>query len=180
MAEEWLSIIEYSRSFNISDMTVRRRIKTGRLYAVLREGKYYIPVGGDDSQIQSSGQFKEPSVRNSVAVGEKVVAKNQTNVESCTGASWDQIPREISDSFTSVDQASVDAKPLLDYCNEVVNKLNEAKDHLAELYKTKKASYETQIELLQNHLKNKDNHIKELKQQVDDLQLLVKIVEQSS
>ncbi|MBP6217375.1 MAG: hypothetical protein KA436_02185 [Oligoflexales bacterium] len=42
MADKWLSIVEYARHFNISDMTVRRRIKTGRLSAELKEGKYYI------------------------------------------------------------------------------------------------------------------------------------------
>ena len=40
---EWLSIVEYARQFNVSDMTVRRRIRTGRLRAELRDGKYYIP-----------------------------------------------------------------------------------------------------------------------------------------
>src|SRR5690606_30498308 len=44
MADQWLSIVEYARTFKVSDMTVRRRIKTGRLHAVLKEGKYFIPV----------------------------------------------------------------------------------------------------------------------------------------
>jgi len=47
MAEQWLSIVEYARTFAVSDMTVRRRIKTGRLHAVLQEGKYFIPVAVD-------------------------------------------------------------------------------------------------------------------------------------
>jgi hypothetical protein len=49
MAEQWLSIVEYARTFAVSDMTVRRRIKTGRLHAVLQEGKYFIPVAVDPS-----------------------------------------------------------------------------------------------------------------------------------
>ena len=36
MAEQWMSIVEYARTFSISDMTVRRRIKNGKLNAVLR------------------------------------------------------------------------------------------------------------------------------------------------
>jgi hypothetical protein len=44
MAEQWLSIVEYARTYQVSDMTVRRRIKTGRLHAVLKDGKYFIPV----------------------------------------------------------------------------------------------------------------------------------------
>lgn len=47
MAEQWLSIVEYARTFGISDMTIRRRIRTGRIQAVLRDGKYYIPTEAD-------------------------------------------------------------------------------------------------------------------------------------
>jgi hypothetical protein len=47
MAEQWLSIVEYARTFGISDMTIRRRIRTGRLQAHLRDGKYYIPIDRD-------------------------------------------------------------------------------------------------------------------------------------
>ena len=44
MSQKWLSIVEYARAFNISDMTIRRRIKTGKLSATLKDGKYFIPV----------------------------------------------------------------------------------------------------------------------------------------
>lgn len=47
MAEQWLSIVEYARTFGISDMTIRRRIRTGRIQAYLRDGKYFIPVDKD-------------------------------------------------------------------------------------------------------------------------------------
>ena len=53
MADQWLSIVEYARCFNISDMTVRRRIKNGKLHAVLKEGKYYIPIADDISKPSS-------------------------------------------------------------------------------------------------------------------------------
>ena len=39
-----MSIVEYARTYSVSDMTVRRRIKTGKLQAILRNGKYYIPT----------------------------------------------------------------------------------------------------------------------------------------
>lgn len=39
---EWLSITEFARRNSCSEMTVRRRIKNGRLHAVLRDGKYQI------------------------------------------------------------------------------------------------------------------------------------------
>ena len=44
MSQRWLSIVEYARTYSISDMTVRRRIKNGKLNAQLKDGKYYIPV----------------------------------------------------------------------------------------------------------------------------------------
>jgi hypothetical protein len=53
MADQWLSIVEYARETGISDMTIRRRIRTGRISAELRDGKYFIPVTVD----QTSGQI---------------------------------------------------------------------------------------------------------------------------
>ena len=47
MAQQWLSIVEYARAYNISDMTIRRRIKTGKLSATLKDGKYFIPVDSE-------------------------------------------------------------------------------------------------------------------------------------
>ncbi len=49
MSDQWMSIVEYARTFSISDMTIRRRIKSGKIHAVLREGKYYIPVKMTDA-----------------------------------------------------------------------------------------------------------------------------------
>ena len=57
MAEQWLSIVEYARATGISDMTIRRRIRTGRIKADLKEGKYFIPVEVD----QSSGEMGRPT-----------------------------------------------------------------------------------------------------------------------
>ena len=42
MSKQWVSIIDYARAHNISDMTVRRRIKAGKLQAVMKNGKYFI------------------------------------------------------------------------------------------------------------------------------------------
>lgn len=53
MADQWLSIVEYARETGISDMTIRRRIRTGRIAAELRDGKYFIPVSVD----HASGQL---------------------------------------------------------------------------------------------------------------------------
>lgn len=60
MAEQWLSIVEYARRYKISDMTIRRRIKTGKLQAVLQEGKYFIPMSGIDKPQQEPS--RDPSL----------------------------------------------------------------------------------------------------------------------
>lgn len=46
MTDQWLSIVEYAKKHDISDMTVRRRIRAGKVDAELREGKYFIRVPG--------------------------------------------------------------------------------------------------------------------------------------
>lgn len=58
--QRWLSIVEYARAFHISDMTIRRRIKTGKLSATLKDGKYYIPVSEDVFQ---SSQISQTSLQ---------------------------------------------------------------------------------------------------------------------
>ena len=67
MAQQWLSIVEYAREHNVSDMTVRRRIKTGKLNAVLKEGKYFIAATGSQVNLdiepvksETSSIYKEP------------------------------------------------------------------------------------------------------------------------
>ncbi len=59
MAEQWLSIVEFARRYKISDMTIRRRIKTGKLQAVLQDGKYYIPMS-EIEKMQQDHQFAGP------------------------------------------------------------------------------------------------------------------------
>ena len=66
MQDQWLSIAEYARHYNISDMTVRRRIKTGKIHAVLKDGKYFIPMDVDDTSWTNQSpehQFNSSSTR---------------------------------------------------------------------------------------------------------------------
>ncbi|MCY4381223.1 MAG: hypothetical protein OXC40_06630, partial [Proteobacteria bacterium] len=60
MAQQWLSIVEYARAYNISDMTIRRRIKTGKLSATLKDGKYFIPVDVDNLPTKDPGPVSQP------------------------------------------------------------------------------------------------------------------------
>ena len=72
--EHWLSIIDYARMFNVSDMTVRRRIKAGKLPAKLIDQKYYIAVPATQptpSQSQSAHSMQRQQM-----------AQPQTNSQS--------------------------------------------------------------------------------------------------
>jgi hypothetical protein len=40
--QEWLSLSEFARRSDMSDMTIRRRIKRGHLKAELKDGKYLL------------------------------------------------------------------------------------------------------------------------------------------
>jgi hypothetical protein len=59
--QEWLSIVEYARAFDVSDMTIRRRIKNGKLRAVLKDGKYFIPLEGATASPGVHSQMQQPS-----------------------------------------------------------------------------------------------------------------------
>jgi hypothetical protein len=50
---EWLSIREASLRLSISELTVRRRIKDGRLRSKLEGGKYFVLLGQDAEPVAS-------------------------------------------------------------------------------------------------------------------------------
>ena len=62
MNSQWCSITEYSRRLNISEMTVRRRIKSGKLVTKMSDGKYYIDIS---NEVQSENPFARPQVSSS-------------------------------------------------------------------------------------------------------------------
>ena len=81
MSDSWMSIIEYARQYNVSDMTVRRRIKTGRLNAELREGKYYIPISANGQLMNSSIQEDEFQIDLSLPLGNEMESKRSHSLE---------------------------------------------------------------------------------------------------
>lgn len=237
MSEQWLSIVDYARTFSVSDMTIRRRIKTGRLEAVLREGKYYIPVGSDragkplrlnirkesesfataeadsgnferdlaratfegvTSQIPLSSQREPPQVRSQpVQVTGHVLRSrispsfNQPNHRGTAFSDSERVREEahvpqtqaphghyesglipghirlgIEESATSL----VESKALLDFCESVLRRFSRLEARLEEGFKTK-------MTLLESHMTAKDQENNKLRQQIEDLQLLIKILE---
>ena len=54
---EWLKLSDAAYSLGVSEITLRRRIKSGRLQSELRNGKYQVYLEIDPS----SGEYLEPS-----------------------------------------------------------------------------------------------------------------------
>lgn len=198
MAEQWLSISEYARTFGVSDMTVRRRVKTGRLHAVLKEGKYFIPVQMGDARQQAASA---PQVATSSASpiqpkrsgGEMQVIKGhpqahktfmpqvmrepdpiaQPQVRADYLAVEDQdsvIPQSLRRPLHGTETSLVDTRALIAFCEATMRKVSEGERRTVEKFKSK-------LEALEATLVSKDMEIKSLRQQVEDLQLLVKILE---
>ena len=237
MAEQWLSIIEYARRFQISDMTIRRRIKTGKLQAVLQDGKYFIPLQNQDG-VEKPGEFvpaglsKEPSLQRdqslvehnkSLNSGSMTLVKghpqhgqygahysqsqhvlsekplpmtaghtpipvnnmppvrhsSSTNLPQGATASvikpsqnheYGNLPENLWKPLVSSPILAVDTRALLAYCEATVKKASELERKAIDRFKTK-------IESLEASISAKDLEIKALRQQIEDMQLLVKIIE---
>ena len=140
MQHEWVSISEYARRFNLSEITVRRRIKQGRINAELKNGKYFI---------------SSPSIEN--------IAKANT-------------------------LSPASAVPVVELTEQIVSKSDPAinelaeicKNYLAEL-KSKEAltqkNHNAEVEIYKIQIEKLEHEITALKQQIDDLQLLIKMLD---
>lgn len=165
MLAGWISINEYARRFNISDITVRRRIKQGKIPAELKNGKYYIrndqqetpPLSG-----QSKGQLPPPPSKDAMS------EPNASPISLPRTPEPEVVPHNIS-----VHSTAPRNHELVEVCNKYLVELKAREQHL-----TKR--YESEIALLETKLAKKDNEITALKQQIEDLQLLVKILEDKS
>ena len=216
MAEQWLSIVEYARSYSVSDMTVRRRIKTGKLHAVLKEGKYYIPVAVENAGVarnsgreQSVSQAKQqrdasprradvsvvkshpqaqmtftpPSVAsdagqrgaqnfstmfNGELAAERLHAEE--NFASKILAPDTPIPPSLRTSLDQRGSSLVDSRALLAFCDGSLRSSNAAEKRVEDLFRSR-------VESLSIQLKARDQEVNHLRQQIEDLQLLVQILE---
>lgn len=194
MQEQWLSIIEYARIFNISDMTVRRRIKSGRLKASLRDGKYFIFVSTDErGNLQKNPTHSPAAVaaRPMVQSAPKTQSHDHLNVNRAKPAhlppkselSFEKmavVKKHISQPSPSVSlpkphqpQALVDGvspKAIVELCQTTLARV-------AATEKRVESECQSRIHLLEERLKSKELEINQFRQQVEDLQLLVEILE---
>jgi polyhydroxyalkanoate synthesis regulator phasin len=205
MAEQWLSIVEYARATGISDMTIRRRIRTGRIRAELKDGKYFIPVEiepdlNSQRQIHSHTQKNNQIIKNlplhDRAVERSIpVVRREADVEySMRGSSRNSVA--TMPNVYSNDQIGINSKPMSwhhipDHLVEplvkvgsasvdaraVIEFCDKALEQAKETISNIDLKCKSQLEALGAKLSHREQEIKCLNQQIEDLQLLVQILE---
>lgn len=177
MAEQWLSIVEYARNFSLSDMTVRRRIRNGKLNAVLKDGKYFIQVDSPDGTSGVSQALENPKSDPSSMPMASPLGNTKGGAVKAEQRAWlsdrDKSNASLSAhefdrrlSQTKVQEGQIE--PLLNYCERSLNRINSIERYINESYKNK-------FSFLESENKRKDLMISQLKQQVEDLQILIKM-----
>jgi len=158
--KEWMSIVEYARHHQVSDMTVRRGIKSGKIEAVLQEGKYYIPA---------AAQPLSPPVRNPGPVYTPSRPPLQVPRESLPFS----LPSEENSGVT------LQARELFSLCKDVVAKVSDREKLLENTLVSKEQAFAAQLACLREELKNRELQIGHLEQQIEDLKLLVQMLDKS-
>lgn len=170
MQEQWLSIVEYARQNNVSDMTVRRRIKTGKIKATLKDGKYYIPLASDSTELSPVRPQSAPVVKSRPVM----TSESPYGVKPYVAPEPQQrqgfVPQNLSEGFDGAKTASVNANALLAYCEATLKKYTELERRQVERFKSKLDAVEARLEL-------KEKEVESLKQQLEDAQLLIRMLE---
>ena len=225
--ERWYSIVEYARKFNLSDMTVRRRIKNGKLQAVLKEGKYYIPISAsqqpsstthENDEVSTSNLRSQPGLNassgsstvypnalantkasNSIPyssstatvssttpevngaqpyIKTSVLSSNQERPSSILRAnsSSNNIARSSFQEARSHTYQTPDIRQIQNTSNFIVNYENLVQQ-FKKFEKILEDSYTSKINQLESELKIQKLENSNLKQQVEDLQVLIKLIE---
>ena len=186
MNEQWYSIVEYARTFSISDMTVRRHIKRGKIKAVLKDGKYYIPMTRPPvapGMVMDAPSFEPHKPKDNVLYSAPVappvmplqILKGSTSNDGPPKIALNRseravTPTHLATSLIQDSQSTGQDTALLDFCTKSLAKFQEMEKHVEDKYIHK-------IESLEQTIANRDLEIKVLKQTVEDLQLLVRIFE---
>lgn len=188
MSDQWLSIVEYAREYSVSDMTVRRRIKTGRLHAVLKEGKYYIPKKAEsisDSTPRETIDLRGAAAvqtRTPLAQTELPQSMNRMVLPRATGnrvygANHTPLPTPAS---PTPQQNQVELNRLASAIESTLLKLRDMERVLEENFHSRIALVEANGARLLETIKAKDIEVATLRQQNEDLLMLVKILEEES
>ena len=225
MTEQWLTIIEYARACNVSDMTVRRRIRNGKLNAILREGKYLIPLvarptpavtsvsavdqnngNRSSNHEQRNNSLREPAILKTYPVAHssihgvdvsttssidsvpdsnpaRVPFPSQVSTRSTNGNQVVQrknlehstdnlIPKALSIPVSKHETVSFEAAALIDFCESMARRLDKSEEAARKEFAATQGELEAKLQC-------KELEIIRLKQEVEDLQLLVSIIDRS-
>ena len=169
MQGNWISINDYARKFNVSDITVRRRIKQGKIPAELKNGKYYIRA----DYKETSNTTEQHSLPPPPITGVADTPSPSFPPPPMTAPSRTPPPPEVTAAPIPVQSkppAELQHQELVEFCDRYLTELKTREQYLAK-------RHESEIALLEAKLAKKDSEINALKQQIEDLQLLVKILE---
>ena len=194
MSEQWLSIVEYARLNSLSDMTVRRRIKTGRLHAVLREGKYYIqqPLSANEgaSEIASPNSLKTHETNQTVSASNtKSLYLEQTGREPESIKLPNQrysfglqspAPQPTSAESSSATESVIrEIRDLSEIVQQALTQLEEKQTAVRNESQQAKVVLEKKIALLEEKLTVEQLKTEKVHQQNEDLRTLLKIMEKA-
>lgn len=154
VSEQWLSISEFARSYNLSDMTVRRRIKTGRLHAVLREGKYYIPASAGRNRPIGNQTFLNERTQ---MIHEPVLMEPARPAARATNS--------FSES-AEIKQTSKELKELREWIEQALQIYEQAK-------KDQELRHLAEVSALNAKIALRDGEIHQLKQELNDFKSLL-------
>ena len=207
MAEQWFSIVEYARAFGISDMTIRRRIRTGRIQAVLRDGKYYIPANIDPvtGELRKQAAQPQPTVHKhpmkSHPHAEKTLPTQRnlhqpvpepqmmqrdhavvhTHIPTThQRPQWNPPAPEMGMNMnmqTQHQQRVPGDSEVTVEARALLNYCNATLDTTRDRERLIEARHTAKMDMVSEQLKNRDMEIQKLQQQIEDLQLLVQILE---
>ena len=171
-SEKWLSIVEYARTYAISDMTVRRRIKTGKLDAVLKDGKYFIPVSPElkPRQLHMNQNLNSSEIRSQSS--HKLTSDQNRHLERTNSQ-----PTENRMGASRIQELTL--KPLISRIDELSNLISDTLAEMKDYKNDLKSNYEAKLETLHEKINLKNTQITQFKQEIEDLDVLVKMLEGS-
>lgn len=166
----WMSIIEYARQYNVSDMTVRRRIKTGRLNAELREGKYYIPV-------QESGQrktFQEPEELD-FQIDLSPTYNSQTAKFHKEPEPKEPRLRAVQNVPSSVSDLQLER--ISENFETAIDQIKQREELLKANFVSERQVFSEKYKVMDLEISKRNHEIESLRKEIDDLEMLVRILE---
>lgn len=186
MEEKYQSIIEYAREHSISDMTVRRRIKTGKLQAVLREGKYFIPLGSSSlkaSQAQKNSITRDaPRVQETETPQRAYTPSPERPYKKPSSPVNDESLKRLESFLSSSNRShpSSESKKIIELCEKVLVKVKNSEFFLEEKLNRRLESFETELSMLRSRFEAKNSRVGHLERKVEDMKMLLDLMEEET